>query len=750
MPVRIFRILFSLAGFLSAVAVPAATVVVNDESGTYHDTGCGATGAGQCTLVDAIVFANANPGADAVHFNLPGGGTRTIVPSAPLPALTDDAGVTIDGFTQPGASPNTLSAASNAVWRVRLSGGSLIAQGAGILVESDNNVVRGLIVERWISGIEIVGASGNRVSGNLLGGDVPADFANGNGVALRAGAHDNTVGGTLPADRNVTSGNVAGIYLTDSGTSSNVIQGNIVGLSPAGTTPVRNFRGISFFQGSLPDGPGSNLIGGSVAGAANVISGNETNGIDFGGFMTGNRIEGNRIGTTPDGTAAVGNLQAGVSMFGGPHGNVVGGTAAGAGNLISGNGVGVIIESFGTDDNRIEGNRIGTNPQGDAAIPNGGGVGISLGARGNMVGGTSSAARNVISGNLGGAVGISLADENAVVGNYLGTDASGTGRVGNGKEIVSAYSAVQIASGSRNRVESNVIAYNGSPLVGGGGILVLEGNQPGDTVGNQLLGNSIHDNYGLGIDLYEPGIPYRATPNDVGDGDSGANELQNYPVIQAVSFPAGSVMVTGTLNSEPSTPYTLQFFASHRCDDSGNGEGEFFLGSSPVSTDVKGNASFQANFPLPTAAARRLTATATDPAGNTSEFSECFPRASSFYTVSPCRVADTRDPGVTPGGPLLAGSEREFPVTDRCGIPESAQAVSFNFTVTAPSHGGHFTVYPPGNRVPLASTLNFRAAQTRANNAIVRIGTGGSIAIVSSQPAGGTAHVVVDVNGYFE
>lgn len=725
---------------------PAATIVVNDESGVYHGEGCGASGTGVCTLIDAIVFANGNPGHDLIHFNIPGGGVRTILPTAQPPALTDDAGATIDGFTQPGATPNTLAAGSNAVWRIALSGASINTLRSGILIQSDHNVVRGLVVQGWTDGVEIVGGSENQISGNLVGLDAPGDLSNGNGVSLRSGAAANRIGGTSAADRNVMSRNGAGIYLTDPGTSGNFIQGNIVGLSSSGVTTLRNFRGILIF-----DGPSGNLIGGTVAGAANVISGNETNGINLVGSVSGNRIEGNLIGTAADGTVAAGNLQAGVDMFAGPQRNVVGGTSPRAGNLISGNGAGVVISGTDTNGNRVEGNRIGTNPEGSAALPNGSGVQVGLFARGNVVGGSAAAARNVISGNAGSAVVISLANENAVVGNLIGTDASGTGRIRNGSDIVSANYAIQIASGSQNRVEANSIAHNGNEWVGGGGILVLEGNQPGDTVGNVIRRNSIHDNHGLGIDLYEPAVPYRATPNDAGDGDSGPNAFQNYPVIEGVSFVGGSVTITGTLNSMASTTFALEFFGNHRCDDSAHGEGEIFLGSSPVTTDAAGNAAFQVVLSVPTPAARRVSATATDPAGNTSEFSKCFPAANDFYTIAPCRVTDTRDPIGPWGGPaLLANTVRSFAVAGRCGIPDTAQAVSFNFTSTGSTQAGNLTVYPVGSRIPLASTLNFGAGRTRANNAVIPLGAGGEIAVYSAQPFGGTSHVVIDVSGYFE
>ena len=722
----------------------AATIVVTDESGEYHGSGCGTSGVGQCTLVDAIAFSNTSSGPDTIRFNIPGGGTRTIVPSGPLPPLSDNAGVVIDGFTQPGASPNTLSAGSNAVWRVRLSGGSVIAQSAGILAQSNNNVVRGLILQAWQSGVEIAGSSGNQVVGNLVGLDVPGELANGYGVLLRSGANGNRIGGTAAADRNVVSRNSVGIQVMDLGTSNNVVQGNIVGLSPSGRTVLRNFRGITLFQGAS-----SNQIGGSAEGAGNLISGNETNGIEV-ILSSGNRIEGNWIGTTEDGMTAAANLQAGISVLGG-DGNVLGGTAPGAGNLIAGNGVGVVLSGSDTRNNRVEGNLIGTNAEASAALPNGNGVDISLSARENVVGGVAAGARNIISGNTGSAVSIAgSATQNSILGNSIGTDAMGVARLGNGGDIFTAYPAIQIAGASRNRVEANVIAYNGNPWVGGSGILILSGFQVDDAMENAIRGNSIHGNHGLGIDLYEPAFPYRVTPNDAGDGDSGPNAFQNYPVIQGVSFSVGSVTITGSLNSTASTTLTLEFFGNHRCDGSGHGEGEIFLGSSPITTDAAGTATFHVVFPVSTPTARRVSATATDAAGNSSEFSKCFPEPSNFYAVSPCRVADTRDPPGPSGGPALAaGAERVFPIMGRCGIPPSAQAVSFNFTAVSPTTSGFLTIYPVGERKPLASSLNYRQSQIRANNAIIPLGTDGLIAVGCSQSSG-TTHLVIDVNGYFE
>jgi hypothetical protein len=548
----------------------------------------------------------------------------------------------------------------------------------------------------------------------------------------------------------VISGNGAGIYVTDSETSNNSIQGNLIGLNSAGTAFVQNFRGILFFQ-SVGKGPSFNVIGGTAPGARNVISGSETNGIDFTGFVSNNRIEGNWIGTTADGTGAARNLWGGIMLFGGPQQNVIGGTTPGAGNVISGNGVAIDMRGFTTSGNRVEGNRIGTNPLGSTAIPNGGGLYVTSLASGNVIGGVNASARNVISGNLGSAVTIDGgASDNVVLGNFIGTDAVGTARLGNCQDITSPNHSVVIVGAPRNRVEGNSIAYNGNQWVGGGGVLVGDGNTTGDAAGNALLANSIHDNYGLGIDLYEPGVPFRVTPNDDSDGDLGPNDLQNFPVVDAVLTHVGGTSVNGTLNSRPNAPYTIQFFASPRCDESRHGEGETFLGSGVANTDGSGNATFSV-LVATAPAGYRITATATDAAGNTSEFSQCFPQAIGFHTVAPCRVADTRDASGPWGGPaLMANAVRNFVIARRCGIPETAQAVAFNFTTTGPTQAGHLTIFPVGSKLPLASTLNFGAGQTRANNAIVPLGTDGEIAVSCAQPFGGGAHFIIDVTGYFD
>jgi hypothetical protein len=197
----------------------------------------------------------------------------------------------------------------------------------------------------------------------------------------------------------------------------------------------------------------------------------------------------------------------------------------------------------------------------------------------------------------------------------------------------------------------------------------------------RIFGNAIFSNAGLGIDLGFNGV----TPNDVGDGDTGPNNLQNSPVLTSVTASS----VEGTLNSTPNTSFGVQFFASTACDPSGSGEGRTLIQSAVVGTDPSGNASFGVSLTVPPG--RVVTATATDPDGNTSEFSACLALPAQYHTITPCRSADTRS---TAQPALAAGASRSFQIGGECGIPEDASAVAFNFTITQPTAAGDLRIFP--------------------------------------------------------
>ena len=148
--------------------------------------------------------------------------------------------------------------------------------------------------------------------------------------------------------------------------------------------------------------------------------------------------------------------------------------------------------------------------------------------------------------------------------------------------------------------------------------------------------------------------------------------------------------------------------------------------------------------PPATSSAVFLTCSSTD------TFTATFGTGAAFYTVAPCRLADTRDPPGSFGGPALsAGATRTLPVGGSCAIPASAKAVSVNVTVTGSTASGHLTLYPAGGSLPPSSTINYRSGQTRANNAILALGPGAAVSVSCGQTSG-TVHVILDVNGYFE
>jgi YVTN family beta-propeller protein len=216
----------------------------------------------------------------------------------------------------------------------------------------------------------------------------------------------------------------------------------------------------------------------------------------------------------------------------------------------------------------------------------------------------------VINRFAGDGIQITNSGGNIILGNFLGVDVMGEspeGNSGNGIQIINGSSNNKI--GGVNFGEGNLISGNN-----GAGISILSSG----ATGNLITSNSIYSNSGLGIDLGGNGV----TSNDTGDPDTGPNNLQNYPVLGSVISSTGSVTISGTLNSGTSKAYNLQFFASKLADGSGNGEGQNYLGSNTVTTNASGNATFNATFSITSSAGTVITATATDPLGNTSEFSK--------------------------------------------------------------------------------------------------------------------------------
>jgi hypothetical protein len=357
-------------------------------------------------------------------------------------------------------------------------------------------------------------------------------------------------------------------------------------------------------------------IGGNATGARNLVSGNAGPGVQV--ASSNGLIQGNFIGTDTTGEIALSNGSGmGISGFT----NVIGGDAAGAGNLISGNtGVGLFfytsLGTFGTQvpplDNLVQGNLIGTDVTATAALSNGG-DGISIPAYRNRIGGITPGARNVISGNGGNGISVASGDSTLrIQGNLIGTQIDGSkplGNKGNGIAMVDAGGCVIGSVSGADADPGNTIAFNS-----GNGIDIKISKTP--TVPQRISANSIHDNGLLGIDLGDDGV----TANDPGDSDSGANGLQNFPVITAAFGFNGNLTIYGGLSSTPSTNFVLEFFANESADSSGFGEGQIFLGQAKVTTANSGDVNFNVTFPLPPNVAA-ASAIAIDPNGNTSEFS---------------------------------------------------------------------------------------------------------------------------------
>lgn len=441
---------------------------------------------GPGSLRQAILDANANPGLNSIVFHIGDYGRQTIRVTSALPAVTDP--VRIDGTTQPGYAGSPL---------IELSGADAGANADGLTLRAGNSTVRGLVINRFSgSGIVLQALGGDRLVGNFIGTDGTGTRAMGNGgvgVLIVNGAATNTIGGVAAADRNLIAANLNGILLTGSGTTGNIVQGNLIGTDVTGTASLGNtIYGVILSQGAT-----GNLLGGTGAGAGNIISGNLSGVGILGSGTTDNRVQGNRIGTDVTGTKAIGNGGTGV-ILAGAAGNRIGGTAAGAPNLISANVVaGVFLTGEGTANNQVLGNFIGTDITGTQPLGNGQfGIVLTDGAANNSIGGTATGAGNLVSANH--IRGVALDDEetsgNVVQGNYIGTDATGTKALGNASEgVLIQYEASNNTIGGTMPGARNVIAANNEGVVlddEGTSGNVVQGNYIGtDVTGRQPLGN---------------------------------------------------------------------------------------------------------------------------------------------------------------------------------------------------------------------------------------------------------------------
>jgi parallel beta-helix repeat protein len=513
----------------------------------------------------AIVAANTSgaPGPHLINFNILGAAVKTISPLSPLPAITVP--LTIDGSFPP----------NGAGLQIELDGSQAGANANGLTLNGDHCTIRSMIINRFsgtgiliqtVSNIPATG--GHLITGNRIGTDAGGTTDSGNSIAgikiLRS--NGNTIRQNL-----ISGNNGPGVWLDQS--SQNLFTGNQIGTIAGASQPLGNQDGIYIDATSA-----GNIIGPEVNASSdiNIIAGNAFAGISILGHN--NLVRGNYIGN--NGATAIPNGADGIYILSGSS-NIIGGTSYATSNVISGNlenGIQILSMAFG---NQITGNFIGTGAtSATLPIPNGAnGILVDVGPV-TTIGGINTASslpQNFIAYNQGSGIRVKQAIESNIIGNYI-HDNLGAG-----------------------------IEVNANAGAADWGVLISR--------------NRIFNDGGLGIDLSPTGI----NSNDANDTDFGPNALQNYPILSAAFASLGKGYVAGTLNSRPNATYHLEFFESANCDPSGNGEAEEFIGTTSVTTNSSGNASFQFNsgsdgVALP---GKFVVATARDALGNTSEFSPC-------------------------------------------------------------------------------------------------------------------------------
>ncbi|MCL4267295.1 MAG: hypothetical protein KJ069_29225 [Anaerolineae bacterium] len=577
------------------------TVFIVNSSGDQSDSNPGdgqcQTAVGSCTLRAAIEESNALPGTDTIHFDIrnTNGSCPNLVTIIPANELiidaTDNAGVTIDGYTQCNAAANSQWINGNAVIKIEIQGNNT-PYVYGLHVLSPNNVIKGLAVYNWHRQIQLLGsrAHHNTIEGNFLGTNAANTFVQnasgieGEGIRLALGASENLIGGNTAAQRNIFSGNDQdGIGLQGVGVVNNVIINNYVGLRQTGTTRLRNGAdGVD-----VAEGVANNQIGGLNPGERNVISGNSRDGIEISHNIAtqGNLIVGNFIGLNPSGNGTIYNGGRGVTFEDQVTANLV------YRNVIVGNG-GDGTRFYTVFDNQLYDNFIGVAPTG-------------LGPR------------EVIIPVPGAEDGLVAMPNGTLPGNGYG------------------LSGVYMTAGSQgNSVTHNIIAYHpeyGIYLNADKGYLPYGTCEP---YYNTFSQNSLYDNAAKGIRL----------KSGICDDD-----LEYFPNegIQAPQITAATpTQVTGvTCNG-----CQVELFLADKTvvnDPNGDnyGEGKTYL--------AQGTANGSGNFTIAVSGVvvgDILTAHTTDSAGNSSEFARNVavtapPTPTSTHTPTP---TSTHTPTLTP------------------------------------------------------------------------------------------------------
>ena len=574
--------------------------------------------------------------------------------------------------------------------------GNVISGNGSLVVGSPSTLNIGTGVD--IGAASGQSASGNTVEGNRFGTDLTGTVRKPGYNAIVVGASGNVIGGTTATTPggactgacNQIAGNQSHAVVV--GAPDTIIEGNQFGLGPDGHI-VADGTGTSTLRNGGSDIlllREDNVVGGATPAARNVVSGALLWGVQAANGSHDSVIEGNYIGTDSSGSSSVPNGAGGV--FVASANVVVGGTrpsgatdCSGPCNLVSGNkGEGIELSGAGATGSSVTGNFVGTNPSGMAAVPNIGEAGILVETVNTVhIGGAALGQGNLVSGNQTNGIELVARGLGAgtagvhVEGNLVGTATDGSSHLPNtGHGVFIGFGANHDVIGGVAPGARNIVAYNGRD-----GIEVNQdtGND------NQFRRNSIHDNGSLGIDRAPHDIP---NPNDHLDGDLlnfvGLDDLQNWPVVQtAKSDGATATEVTGLLDSTPNSAFTLEFFANDACDPSGYGEGQDFIGDASVTTNGAGQAPYDVTALAPVAPGRVITATATNAAGNTSEFSKCGPATVPMNNYADLRIAKTVN--VTQG---QAGDPVEYTLTITNVGPNTAH----NVQVSDPLAVGSFVL----------------------------------------------------------
>jgi len=429
------------------------------------------------------------------------------------------------------------------------------------------------------------------------------------GIIIQA-TGTNWIGGSDASARNVISGNgIHGVYLTNS--SAQIIQGNYIGTDSSGNYSIGNSAcGIQIANST------NIYIGGLNSG--NVVSGNGN--INYQAVVLTNSyqstIQGNYIGLNAAGTTAIGNGGVGLYLCNSMS-NQIGGKIAGMGNIISGNSLHGVYLINNASQNVFEGNMIGLNAAGTAAVGNSWTGIYVVNSYSNIYGGTVHGSGNVISGNGNDGIHFTNSSMNIIQGNLIGLAVDGFSPMGNTTHNVEfdVNSTNNILGGTTPGAGNSIAYAKTISTTSYAGVRVRN-----LACNNQISGNSIFNNNALGIDLGNQGV----NPNvdcESGVSATAANLLQNYPILSNSTSSSAGTLIRGAFDSAVNKVYSIEFFASTNGDATGYGEGQLFLGQTNLTLGTACSTNFSVLMPFIIRPGWVLTATATDANNNTSEFS---------------------------------------------------------------------------------------------------------------------------------